>query len=210
MSDSPIIAFLNKLADLILLNVIWLICCIPIVTIGASTTAMYYVCIISIRNGDGYVVKRFFKSFKENFVQATVTWLIALVIDVILAIDLLFWYKMGSGFSKIMFVLSAMVAMLIFFVELWVFPVMCKLQGNFSQTIVNAAKFAFGYLPQTMIIVCVTAVFVTVNILTVAMNAISLFVGFAVLAYVQSFFYYHVFMKHIDEKYDDFWREDTE
>ena len=54
MSNSPVMAFLNKMTDLILLNVIWLIACIPVVTIGAATTAMYYVCIVSIRQGDGY------------------------------------------------------------------------------------------------------------------------------------------------------------
>lgn len=60
MSNSPVIAFLNKMTDLILLNVIWLLCCLPVVTAGAATTAAYYVSITSIRCGDGYVVKRFF------------------------------------------------------------------------------------------------------------------------------------------------------
>lgn len=66
MSNSPVIAFLNKMTDLILLNVIWLLCCLPVVTTGAATTAAYYVSITSIRCGDGYVVKRFFQ-FPEKF-----------------------------------------------------------------------------------------------------------------------------------------------
>ena len=60
MSNSPVIAFLNKMTDLILLNVLFIISCLPVFTIGAATTALYYVCIISIRQGDGYVVKRYF------------------------------------------------------------------------------------------------------------------------------------------------------
>lgn len=67
MSDSPVIAFLNKMTDLILLNIIWLLCCLPIVTAGAATTAAYYVSITSIRCGGGYVVRRFFFQLQEKF-----------------------------------------------------------------------------------------------------------------------------------------------
>ncbi len=55
MSDSPVIAFLNKATDLILLNFLWILCSLPVITAGAATAAMYYVCITSIRCGDGYV-----------------------------------------------------------------------------------------------------------------------------------------------------------
>ena len=90
MSDSPVIAFLNKMTDLILLNIIFVICCLPVFTIGAATTAMYYVCIISIRQGDGYVVRRFFESFRRNFKQATLLWLPMLVIWLVMGFDLFF------------------------------------------------------------------------------------------------------------------------
>ena len=70
--NSPVMSFFNKLTDLLFLNILWLVCSLPIITIGASTTAMYYVSITSIRMGDGYVAKRFFKSFVDNFKQATI------------------------------------------------------------------------------------------------------------------------------------------
>ena len=65
--DSPIMNFLGKLADLIILNILAFICCIPIVTAGASMTALYYVCLKMVRNNEGYIMKSFFKSFKQNF-----------------------------------------------------------------------------------------------------------------------------------------------
>ena len=158
MSDSPVIAFLNKMTDLILLNMIYILCCLPIVTIGAATTAMYYVCIISIRQGDGYVVRRFFESFKKNFRQATTAWLGMLVIGIILAADMLFWYRMNTGFAKIMFVLSAIVGFSVWIIGMYIFPVIAKLEGNMLRTIKNSAAFAVGYLPYTACLLLISVI----------------------------------------------------
>ena len=67
--DNPFIQFLNRLTDVVILNVICLICCIPIVTIGTSITALNYVTMKMARNEEGYIVRDFFKSFRENFRQ---------------------------------------------------------------------------------------------------------------------------------------------
>ncbi len=208
MSESPVIAFLNKMTDLILLNLLWMITCLPIVTIGAATTAMYYTNIISIRQGDGYVVKRYFKSFRDNFKQATILWLLILLVGGIMAFDLIYWYTMGTMLGKVMFCLSAVVAFFIFIILIYVFPVLAKFDNGIKKTIKTAAAFAVGYFPYTAILVVLTILFIYFNAVSVIVNAISLFAGFAVFAYVKSFFLYKVFMNHMDEKYDDFYSED--
>jgi len=204
MSNSPVIAFLNKMTDLILLNILYIICCLPIVTIGAATTAMYYVCIISIRQGDGYVVKRFFSSFRSNFKQATILWIPMLFIGLVMGFDLLFWYRMGTVFSKVMFILSMVVALFLVMVGMYIFPILSKFEGTVGRTIKNAAAFAVGYLPQTAILLVLTVGFIYANIVSLGMNAVTSFVGLAVLAYVKSFFIYKVMMNHMEERYDDF------
>ena len=171
MSDSPVIAFLNKATDLILLNLIWILCCLPVFTAGAATVAAYYVSITSIRCGDGYVVKRFFTSFKRNFAQITPVWLGIFLAGFILTVDMLYWYRLESGFGKVMFIASAVTGFL---------------------------------LPYTAIILLITGVAVYANLVSLVANGIMLFIGFALLIYVQSFFFYRVFMNHIDERYDDF------
>ena len=207
MSNSPVIAFLNKMADLILLNVIYVICCLPVFTIGAATTAMYYVCIISIRQGDGYVVRRFFESFKREFKVATLIWIPMSIIWLVMGFDLFFWYRMGTLFSKIMFILSAVVAFVLLIVCMYLFPVLAKFEGSIKALVKNAAAFAVGYFPYTIILLLLTAAFIYANLISIGMNAISFFIGFAVLAYVKSFFIYRVMMKHMDERYDDFYNE---
>ena len=206
MSNSPVVAFLNKMTDLLLLNILYLICCLPIITIGAATTALYYVSIVSIRSGDGYVIRRFFDSFSRNFKQATIIWLFLLLLGGGLGLDLFFWYRAGTGFSRIMFCISMLPTVAVAIVGLWVFPVLSKLEGNIKTTIKNAAAFAVGYFfPYTLILLLLTGVFIWANLNSIGMNAITLMIGFALLAYLESFFIYKVMMNHIDERFDDFY-----
>ena len=86
--DNKFFTFMNKVADLCILNIICLVCCIPIVTAGASITAMYYVTLKMVRNEEAYIVRSFFKSFKDNFKQATIINLIMIAVGVVLYLDL--------------------------------------------------------------------------------------------------------------------------
>ena len=61
--DSPLFSFLSKVADLILLNILVIICCIPVITVGASMTALHYVVLKMVRDEESYIVRSFFKSF---------------------------------------------------------------------------------------------------------------------------------------------------
>ena len=85
--DNKFFTFMNKVADLCILNIICLVCCIPIVTAGASITAMYYVTLKMVRNEEAYIVRSFFKSFKDNFKQATIINLIMIAVGAVLYLE---------------------------------------------------------------------------------------------------------------------------
>ena len=86
--DNKFFRFMSKVADLCILNIICVVCCIPVITAGASITAMYYVTLKMVRNEEAYILRSFFKSFKQNFKQATIINLIMLLIGVVLYVDL--------------------------------------------------------------------------------------------------------------------------
>ena len=88
--DNPVWRFIGKLGDLILLNILWIVCSIPVFTIGASTTAVYYVTLKLARDEGDSTIRSFFHSFKSNFRQATAIWLILLAAGIVLGID--FWF----------------------------------------------------------------------------------------------------------------------
>ena len=77
--DGKFLETFNKITDLVTLNILWLLCCIPIITIGASTSALYQVTLQIAENRDSYITKEFFKAFRENFRQATIVWLAVIV-----------------------------------------------------------------------------------------------------------------------------------
>ena len=98
-SDSGFSKFMNRIADLFILNILWIFCSIPIITIGATTTALYSVNLKFIDNEEGNLIKTFFKSFKENFKRSTIIWLSILAVSIILGVNLVFWLKCGLSLS---------------------------------------------------------------------------------------------------------------
>ena len=143
--DGPIWGSLGKLADLVILNLLTLLCCIPLVTIGASLTAAHYVA-LKIRRGEGYVWKNFWKSFKENLKQSTALWLIYIVViggsisSYFIAMSM--GGTMGSLLSAVVFVLALFSVM----ISVWALPMQSKFINGVFATIKNAFLFAFKYI----------------------------------------------------------------
>lgn len=73
--DTPISNLISKTLDILLISAMWFICCLPVVTIGASTTALYYAVVKGMRKGRGYALQNFFHAFRQNFLPATLLWL---------------------------------------------------------------------------------------------------------------------------------------
>ncbi len=85
--DGPLMQLINKVVYSVYLNILWFICCIPIVTIGASTTALFYVTLKIAKNDEGNITKAFFHSFRVNLKQSTIVWMILLCMGIILGVD---------------------------------------------------------------------------------------------------------------------------
>ena len=86
--DNKFFTFMGRIADLIILNLLCIVCCIPIVTIGPAITAMFYVTMKMVRNEESYIVKGFFHSFKENLKQGIIINIIVLAAFTMLSLDI--------------------------------------------------------------------------------------------------------------------------
>lgn len=132
--DSKFFVVLSRLADLVILNILFWVCCIPIVTIGASITAMYAVTKKMAEDREGYIFKGFFIAFKENFRQSTIMWMILLVPIAIVSADLYISNWIREGLAQTFFKGFLLLAwMLIMFVMIYAFA----LQSTFENTIKN-------------------------------------------------------------------------
>lgn len=144
--NSKFTQILLKLCYSCYLNLLWFICSLPIFTIGAATSALYYTCLKIIRNTEGNVTRTFFKAFKENFRQATVIWLIMLAVGLFLAFDfyILYHLRLNSALPLAVFwtILTAIliaVTIVYFIILFMIFP----LQASVINTTANMFKNAF-------------------------------------------------------------------
>lgn len=150
LTDNVVARVLSKIADMICLNFMWLVCCIPIVTIGASTTALYTVMLKLVKNEEGYVFRGFFKAFKSNFKQSTIIWLILLLLGIVWIVDFRV-AGMMPGMAGIVF--SAIFLVLGFFllsVLIYIFPLTARYENGIKATFKNALILTIARLPYTV------------------------------------------------------------
>ena len=112
--DSKFSQIMGRVFDLMMLNIIFLIMCIPIVTIGANFTAMYYVTLKMIKNEETYIFRTYWKSFRENFKQATAIWLILLAVLIASYSAAVTVYSSGSSTSKATVMSASLLTMQLF------------------------------------------------------------------------------------------------
>ena len=103
--EGPLMGTLAIIADLAILNLITLLCCVPVITAGAAMTAMHYVLLKIVRQEDGYITADFLRSFRQNFRQATAVWSLFLLFAALLVLDFfLTGGSDGTGRSFLIFV----------------------------------------------------------------------------------------------------------
>lgn len=144
---------LGKMADLMWLNLLTLICCIPIVTAGASLTAMNYMALKIVRNEECYITRGFFKSFRENFKQATLIWLLVVFVVAVLVGDFVIIRYSGLTFPKFLQVVIIAVGLLFAFMVTFVFPVLAKFDNTVRRTIKNAFLMSIMQFPKTILMI---------------------------------------------------------
>ena len=204
--EGPVFSFLSKLADVIWLNCLFIICSLPVFTIGASTTAMYYVTLKMARDEEGYVTKSFFKSFKQNFKQATVIWLIMLLVGTVILMD----YRIVSNpdfsdivpseaLKNVVRVATMMVTVFMAFELSYVFPLLAKFDNSVKNTLKNAFLMSIRHLPYTLALVLIPVVpVVLIYFYTKAL--ILIFIMFALTALCSSMLLNKVFDHYIPKE----------
>lgn len=206
--DSPVMRFLSRMADLMILNLVIVVCCLPVITIGASITAMHYVMLKIARGEDGYIVKDFFKSFKLNFKQSTVIWLIMLLLIVVFAGDYLILNYGGIEFPKGMGMALAVVAVLIFIVSTYIFPVLARFDNSIKNTIKNGCMMSIIAAPKAVLMAILTVSPVILAICIPALLPLAILFGISFPGFLSAKLYSQTFRRFEPETEDP--RQDDE
>ena len=187
--DSPLMNGLSKLADLIWLNILATICCIPIITIGASLTALHYVVLKMVKDEEGYITRSFFKSFRENFKQATLMWLMLLVVFILLVADFMIFRFSGIVFPGWCQIVLIAIAVLIMFATMHLFPLLSRYENSIRATYKNSLFMGILHLPKTILMMLCWIVPIVITIYVESFFPIVFFLGISGPAFLNALLY---------------------
>jgi len=126
------------IADMVILSLMWIFFSIPVITIGASTAALFYVCTRRIANREGYITSDFWQAFKSNFVRATLFWLIIFAIVFLIILNILIANaepEMMGRFGAIVLPAQIVILVEVLFIATYIFPVTARFEMGFKQTL---------------------------------------------------------------------------
>ncbi|MGM0877880.1 MAG: YesL family protein [Bacillota bacterium] len=200
--EGPVYRFLTRLAELILLNGIFLIFCIPIITIGASTTALYSVTLKMVKNEESGVWSGFVQAFKKNFKQSTIIWIFLVIVGLVLLIDYTYLQSYDGRFSLIVMLSLFFFTFVYLLLTSLIFPYVARFKNTVKESVVNVLKIAVANPYPTILVLIISIGPVVLMFLSpylfVFKLYLNIFFGFSVVAYLNSFL-----IRNIYEKYED-------
>lgn len=145
---------LGVLANLMILNFLTLLLCLPIITAGASLTAMHYVLLKIVKEEDPEIMTEYFHSFKMNFKQATIIWIIMVLIYAVMFVDWRITRMQGDQFAGIIIILLYGAIAVIYLISLYVFPVLARYKNTIGGTFKTAFAMAVYGITMGRTIIC--------------------------------------------------------
>lgn len=198
--DSPVMRFLGRVGDILLLNIVFVVTSIPVITIGTALSALYTVAMKLVRGEDPAIIKEYLKAYKRNFKPATICWLFMAVIGVLLFVD----FRLVAVFSgtayTVMRLLLAMILGIWLLTFLYLFPYIARFENTILNSMKNELFLSVAHIPSTLMMLGVAIGLLIITLFTsktfVIGTILWTFFGFAILSYVQSFLLCRIFTKY--------------
>lgn len=197
--DTPVLLMLAKACNIILLTLVWAVCCAPVVTIGAATTALYTVMWRISAGQDVRVIREFWDAMRTNWKVATASWGIMLLVGLLLAGNMvaLSGVQAPPALLTLMKGAAGLVLISYLIVLYYLFAGIAKYYVTISQAFKNAWLWGMASLPRTLVLFCLSAVSV---ILVYFLEWISI-VLLAYTIYLQTVILNHIFLQYENRKH---------
>lgn len=201
--DNPVMQFISKIFDLVVLNLIFILGCVPVVTIGASISSLYYVSLKLVRGEDPYIWQNYWKAFRQNFKQSTIVWLLTLLIFAVLGMD---FYIINSKDTVLFAAVRVCLWMVCIFLAgmfLYVFPIISHFVCTLAQAVKNAALMTVGHLPFTVLLLALHGIVLYLCTRSVKSFALVIVLsgicGFSTVAYTACIIFDRIFKRYEPE-----------
>ncbi|MBQ3532587.1 MAG: YesL family protein [Oscillospiraceae bacterium] len=182
--DSAFGRAMETVLQLVVLNVLWLVCSLPIVTIGASSAALYGVLFKKVEDKDARVARQFFTAFRQNWKRATGTWLILLAVILVCLFDFRFAKLMDSFLWKVVAMIGLQVVGMIC---TFLFPLLARYENTWRNQLRNALLLGVANLPRMALVWVMWGAVIAVTIYSFetlyAMLLIWLLLGYSLLSF---------------------------
>ena len=151
--DSPLVRFVFRVRDLFILNLLTLVCMIPVFTFGPALKALAFTCLKIVREEDGSIVKTYFKNFRLNFKQTVLFGLVCLLLSAIGAGDLFALYYYRAQFTIFMMIPAVIAVIIVFGILVWAIPMQGRFLNPIKTTFKNAFWAMLAKLPKTALMI---------------------------------------------------------
>lgn len=192
--ESPLYKFMQSLWDILKLNFMWLIFCIPIVTIGGSTIAAFSVLLRMSEDQEGNVIKDFWKAFKENWKQGIFIGLLPPICFEAVFLDFQLYNAVENGGLGILIV-GCFSAYIFIFCLIYVFPLLARYDNTVINSIKNSFRIGMKFFGRTFLLLVIIAVEVLIIFWNPTTKFVGALIGPACIMYTISGVAMHIFRK---------------
>ena len=195
--DSPVMRFLGRIGDIIILNLIFVVTALPVVTVGMALSALYTVAMKLARGEDPSVLREYIRAFWRNRKPATICWLIMAAAGALIFLDFRLAGAFGGTLYTVVRLLLAMIFGVWMLTFLYLFPYIARFENTVFHSVKNALFLSAAHLPSTVMMLVISiglAVITLFTSRTFVIGTIAWF--FAVMAYAQGFLLGRIFSKY--------------
>ncbi len=192
--ESPLYKFMQSLWDILKLNFMWIIFCIPIVTIGGSTIAAFSVLLRMSEDQEGNVIKDFWKAFKENWKQGILIGLLPPICFEAVFLDFQLYKAVENGGLGILIV-GCFSAYIFIFCLIYVFPLLARYDNTVINSIKNSFRIGMKFFGRTFLLLAIIAVEVLIIFWNPTTKFVGALIGPACIMYTISGVAMHIFRK---------------
>lgn len=158
--DGSFMTICDKVFDVMILGFLWILCSLPLITIGASCTALYYSIVKCIKNNEGYVSKSFFHSFRQNFVPATILWIIFAAVSFLMQLNIGILLHKTSGYFGLFFItLYALVCIYVVIAMCYAFPALSRYDMSAGWVLKISLYMGVRYFPTSLMLLVILVCF---------------------------------------------------
>lgn len=182
--ESRLFQIVEKTVNLIKLNIIWVLCSLPLVTAGAALCALHVTAVRILEGEEGYVFRDFWTVYRSKMRLSLKLWLPLLAAAVTLIFDYMFWREVEGNLAEGMRVLICVLSGLWIALVIYVFPLAARMETAAGVTLRNGLLLVLKYLPQSVYLLFITGVFLAAALLWTPVFGAGVFAGGALLALV--------------------------